>query len=429
MEGSAAKPARAAGDRLSALPDGLLHRVLSFLPAQEVVHTTVLSKRWKDLWRSVPAINLNIRDFYTRASSDDSLEKTSEKMEDFTYNLLLLHKAPSLDAFRLRLDSASQDWRRHVDRWIRCAINDNPLVLDVDLTLLSGVYHLPHLGVGSSPCRLKMLRLVAVSLDKSFAEGLRSGCPNLEDLELYRCEFRFRRIQSNTLKNLVVCDCEKSTGDILVIRAPRLVSYRIICHYSYTGFTLDGVTLDAGTSLARASVELSFGQLSPRTEAMVLGSLYNVTSLELYCFQAMAVLDNELGELPIFGNLRTLSLQYCFDSGNDMQKVKALGRFLQKCPNLEKLTFNNFWVKVRPFIGPAEFPMLENLRTLCVGACDLYDNFQILCHFLRKSPNLEKLTLEILRSFYGREWNSQVEEEIFSVYKPGVFPMSEAKIY
>jgi len=40
-----------APDHLSALPDELLRGVLSFLPTRQVVQTTVLSKRWTDLWR------------------------------------------------------------------------------------------------------------------------------------------------------------------------------------------------------------------------------------------------------------------------------------------------------------------------------------------------------------------------------------------
>ena len=52
MAAAATKRARAAdggsicgSDRLSALPDDLRRRVLSFLPAQQAVQTTVLSKR------------------------------------------------------------------------------------------------------------------------------------------------------------------------------------------------------------------------------------------------------------------------------------------------------------------------------------------------------------------------------------------------
>ncbi|RLM66614.1 hypothetical protein C2845_PM16G08280 [Panicum miliaceum] len=42
------------GDRLSSLPDRLIHHILSFMKARQVVRTCVLSTRWKHLWRSVP---------------------------------------------------------------------------------------------------------------------------------------------------------------------------------------------------------------------------------------------------------------------------------------------------------------------------------------------------------------------------------------
>ncbi|XP_022684255.1 putative F-box/FBD/LRR-repeat protein At4g00315 [Setaria italica] len=102
MAAAAAQRARRGGlsvpDRLSALPDELLRDVLSFLPAQQVVQTTVLSKRWTDLWRSVPGINLDLRHF--QRDFFESCPAAWERMENFANNLLILHNAPCLDAFR-----------------------------------------------------------------------------------------------------------------------------------------------------------------------------------------------------------------------------------------------------------------------------------------------------------------------------------------
>ncbi|OEL28336.1 hypothetical protein BAE44_0010644 [Dichanthelium oligosanthes] len=49
----------AAGDRLSTLPDRALHRVLSFLDVQNAPRTSVLSRRWRTLWRQVDAVSLD----------------------------------------------------------------------------------------------------------------------------------------------------------------------------------------------------------------------------------------------------------------------------------------------------------------------------------------------------------------------------------
>ncbi|TVU14402.1 hypothetical protein EJB05_37867, partial [Eragrostis curvula] len=378
---AAAKRARSARDRLSALPDELRRHILSFLPAQEVVRTTVLSKRWIDLWRAVPGINLNIDDF--RKGETECGNKIWERFENFVTNLLVLHNAPCLDVFRLKTVFIPRDSRRNVDAWIRRAIKHNPLVLQLSL----GDYdELPHLS--ASPCRrLKRLELNGyLSLDHSFAEQLHSWFPHLEDLILRQCYHGFSFIQSDKLKNLEIEECENESEGVFVIRAPGLSSLSLDIWPDRYGY---GISLDAGNSLVKASIDLP-GEWSPRRELKLLGSLFSVTSLEMIGFQSKAVLDEEFDKLPIFNNLRTLSLGTHFDVFYGYEDhYKAHGRFLQKSPNLEKLTLQK-WPAV-----PIELPTLENLRTLILHGCNLEDDFNLLRHCLQCSPNLEKLGLEL----------------------------------
>ncbi|KAK3142539.1 hypothetical protein QOZ80_4BG0347880 [Eleusine coracana subsp. coracana] len=120
------------GDRLSALTDDLLGRILSFLPSRQSVQTSVLSKRWTDLWRSVPAINLDVQDFRVR---DDDHYQRWLKMEDFTTNLLMRHRVARLDAFRLHIIGFYEVESRDFHRWIRRAIEYRPSVLEITFVL------------------------------------------------------------------------------------------------------------------------------------------------------------------------------------------------------------------------------------------------------------------------------------------------------
>ncbi|TVU14403.1 hypothetical protein EJB05_37868 [Eragrostis curvula] len=338
---AAAKQGRAGSgsicDRLSVLPDELLRHVLSFLPAQQVVQTTVLSKRWEDLWRSMPGINLDLTDFQRGSMVWEFRDEAWERLEEFATNLLVLHNAPCLDVFRLKADFVPHYSRRHLDAWIRRVVKDNPLVLQLLVSCFDAedeyyYYQLPHLG--SSPCRrLKRLDLNGLYLDHSFAEKLQSWFPHLEDLILRECRQGFSVLQSDKLKNLDIKQCEYVSSDVFVIRVPALASLHLDIVYCYYK---KGISLDAGKSLMKASVDIHTTNWSQRSEVMLLGGLFSVANLELIGFQPEAMLDEEFDKLPIFNNLRTLSLGLRYHA-HDAHAFKALGKFLQKSPNLENL--------------------------------------------------------------------------------------------
>lgn len=77
-------------DRISELPEVLLVHILSSLRTKELIATSVLSKRWRYLWKMVP--NLNFDCTTSMVSSED------------VYRSLILYKAPFLESLSLNIE-------------------------------------------------------------------------------------------------------------------------------------------------------------------------------------------------------------------------------------------------------------------------------------------------------------------------------------
>ncbi|XP_028806301.1 putative F-box/FBD/LRR-repeat protein At4g26350 [Neltuma alba] len=52
-------------ERISSLPDSLLLHILSFLHTRDAVATSLLSKRWRPLWRSIPKLEFDDTNFHS----------------------------------------------------------------------------------------------------------------------------------------------------------------------------------------------------------------------------------------------------------------------------------------------------------------------------------------------------------------------------
>ncbi|XP_076940738.1 F-box/LRR-repeat protein At3g26922-like [Bidens hawaiensis] len=52
-------------DRLSRLPDDLIHKILSFIDFKDAIRTSALSSRWRYIWTSTPYLNFSRNDLFT----------------------------------------------------------------------------------------------------------------------------------------------------------------------------------------------------------------------------------------------------------------------------------------------------------------------------------------------------------------------------
>ncbi|EAY94235.1 hypothetical protein OsI_16008 [Oryza sativa Indica Group] len=399
--------AAAAEDRLSELPDCLLHDILSHLKARQVVQTCVLSRRWRHLWRSVPRLDVDCKDFWSPppASTQQQQQHAAllaaefARFEDFADNLLLRRSAAApLDALRLRVDERCQ--RTTYGR----------LCLD-GVTLPAG-------------------------FDAMLASG--SGLPVLEDLELRAAHYPFARIASATLKKLAVERCggggagylTSDDGGVVVISAPRLSSLRlgIYLEPNWPAFAVEGPT----PSLVEASIQVFHAtaidahapepQITQRMSLLkslcnLLAGISHVSSLELSGLHGLVMPLQGEGNDPY--NQAPAGQHYHNPDKNLAQYYQALPPIFQyqqpvqyyDIPPLHPLfpPYNyqhpNWAAQHRqpmPLLqtmlddNHGGLPVFSNLTTMVLRECNIHvnDSMKMLWRFLQNTPALEKLTLQ-----------------------------------
>ncbi|KAL5706934.1 hypothetical protein ACHQM5_025039 [Ranunculus cassubicifolius] len=231
-------------DRISNLPISLLHHILSFLPANEMVKTCLFSKNWRNLWFSAPSLRIdNIKFMYHPTT-------TSISFEQFVDFLLLTRGGSNIHKFSLHIepeyensDSESEADAEaeaeavvkvplnssKVNAWILYALRHNVEVIDIKaymsvtpllfsceslrelkLSLTGFVLDLPS-SVNLPSLRVLHLNGVFIQagqLDDTFF----SAMPSLETLNLRDCSFSLKKLSIESTFNLTTL---MMSGDFL----------------------------------------------------------------------------------------------------------------------------------------------------------------------------------------------------------------------
>ncbi|CAN1730670.1 F-box protein At5g03100 [Linum perenne] len=231
------------------LPDELVNKILSGLTLKEAVRTSVLSKRWINLWKSADLVldfdytnELKVID--TR-SEDVELAKLQRQFKNWVNEVLNQHNASRIIKFRIAfMFTGERNSKIDIGRWIKFAISKRVEFLDLALTSrwkyvhLQDCYNNIKTPAGLSEIKsLRSLRLSFVDIREKVLERVIANCPLLEELSLNRLK-RIRKLRvvgsSHSplpLKHLEVRMCW-NVRFVEIDHAPNLV--RLICdNYGY----------------------------------------------------------------------------------------------------------------------------------------------------------------------------------------------------
>ncbi|KAJ3674906.1 hypothetical protein LUZ60_005522 [Juncus effusus] len=331
-------------DRISLLPDCLIHQILSFLETKESVRTTVLSKRWMDMWKSVPYLELIESDF-----------KQAETFMNFTNSIL--HHRLQLETFILKWLNCDETSHETINTWISKLVSLKPNYVDIELYLpnlenvnfLSCLFNCasietldlwPAIHDGWARLNptvvnlpnLKYLELYCLHINDEFFQKILSNCPILEELTIEKCLLNLtdQKIRSFSLKRVRIRYNDFTKEARLRIWIPGLLELEL-------EIELGQVSFDNVESIERASVTLlGLKHYYDGKKFKLLKGLLNAKSIHLAGFSYLPIntmFEKELSDLSVFEKLEILDLGgFCIN-----KDLQPLASFLKLTPNLEKL--------------------------------------------------------------------------------------------
>ncbi|XP_019091494.1 PREDICTED: probable FBD-associated F-box protein At1g32375 isoform X2 [Camelina sativa] len=284
-------------DMLSQLPEALLLRILSLLPAKDVVATMVLSKQWEFLWMLVPKLVY-----------DDSYQNIEYgRFSRFVHRSLTLHEAPFLDTLHLKLGKTScgsgdiRVWIKTVDK--RCL---RELIIKIDSNKSSVVLPVSLYTCCRMLVTLKLKNAVLVDVTSSFSfpslkklslvsmkypgdeliKTFLSSCPVLEDLVVKRClddNLLILTVRVPSLKCLVLHNKEDAGLDVgFMIDTPSLECLEI-----FDNMGVLCVVKNNMTKISKANVCFSYAHIE-----QLMGSISSVKRLYLCRIHILLVVSS-----------------------------------------------------------------------------------------------------------------------------------------
>ncbi|XP_061363428.1 putative FBD-associated F-box protein At5g22720 [Gastrolobium bilobum] len=242
-------------DTLSNLPDEIILHILSFLEAKTAVQMSVLSKRWRYLWTSLPVL-----DFLGSSFDDPVIFRCFVQhvlsRKDASNNLNMLKLVCDHDSFNF-FDDDDIDMVHSIIDYVKptniqalsilaeCFIGNLPqLSVCRSLTTL----HLAYIATDSAmfdSVSLQHLHLYTCEFEYWVEENDPfGGCPNLRCLSLIDCSYigdiqKFQ-IHAPQLTNLTISNMTKNSDFAIELFTPKLQSFSYSDNYYLYDFLIKG---------------------------------------------------------------------------------------------------------------------------------------------------------------------------------------------
>ncbi|KAJ3704326.1 hypothetical protein LUZ61_008031 [Rhynchospora tenuis] len=334
-------------DHLSALPDALLVTILSLLPTHDAARTSVLCRRFRDLWMASPSIDLSLETPTFEATANGAL--LSRPLSNPLHSLWLnlgCDKSDHLhlpDSFlsSLLLKAHSLGLRHLTVRGIAHVNSIFPTIFSID-SLHSLDIVLITLKAFPSLVTLTRLKTLSITFDSDDNDPaqlnrLLSHLSSLQHLLLFLYVKDGFTLSSQTVQNLELYLIDNLPGDkSMGLSMPSLEMLKLDNRNPYGVL---GIHVDV-PSLKKAAINLcNLCKPDVTVVAHLLNCVSNVEDLSLHIEESLEekssfpILFEPDKDVPDFPNLKHLNVNMCFHEHN-FQSIVAL---LHHSPALELL--------------------------------------------------------------------------------------------
>ncbi|RVW26807.1 putative F-box/FBD/LRR-repeat protein [Vitis vinifera] len=244
-------------DRITHLPDAVLHQILLLLPIKTIAQTSVLSKRWRLLWSSFPDLDFTTLNphcmscyYFDSCGGRSSVSPNPNTLDCISQTLAARQRGSDIRVLRFR---AHLGFSR-LNGLIRSAIRHNVQDLDIDVCT-DDYFNLPRCVVISESLKALSLKFRPPGFRLPPSMVMKGGFQSLQTLSLshmvfYKkhylldlfagsafpvlrkltldscCGIKFLDVGCRALQDLTVENCFQLHG--LTVSGPRLERLRVV---------------------------------------------------------------------------------------------------------------------------------------------------------------------------------------------------------